>query len=279
MSAAPGGEGWVLVLGRGKVGHGLSHALKAAGVPTRLRSARHVRAVDLAGAWVAVLAVPDAAILETSARVAPQLRLHVPLLHCAGGQAATLAQAVSSGHPVGAMHPLVSFADAKHPPTLVGTSFVIAGDAPASAAAKRLAHAVGALSVVRALHGPAYHAAAALVANGATALAALGIELLEALDVPPRDAARAMGALLRSVGENVERLGLPRALTGPVARGDVKSVSAHRRALAAHSRVLAAYDAVAPSILDVAVAAGLAPERARALRRVIRARGAGRDQS
>ncbi|NOY94686.1 MAG: DUF2520 domain-containing protein, partial [Deltaproteobacteria bacterium] len=119
----------------------------------------------------------------------------------------------------------------------------------------------------------------ALVANGAAALAALGVELLESLDVPPRDAARAMGALLRSVGENVERMGLPKALTGPVARGDVETVSAHRRALSRHPRVLAAYDAVAPSILDVALAAGLPPDRARALKRVIRPRTSAPERS
>ncbi len=270
--SGPQSPGVTLVLGRGKVGRGLTGALMAAGVDSLLRSARRPRRVDLSRARVVVLAVPDHAIIDTALRVAPQLPKSTPLLHCAGAQPADLARAAAGGRPVGAMHPLVSFADPRRPPTLTGTSFVIAGDAAAVRAARELTRAVGARPLMRPIHGPAYHASAALVANGAAALAALGVELLEALDVPPRDAARAMGALLRSVGENVECMGLPRALTGPVARGDVETVSAHRRALSRHPRVLAAYDAVAPSILDVAVAAGLPRDRARALRRLIRPR-------
>jgi len=259
----------VLILGRGKVGRGLYDALVEAGADATLRSARRPRSADLAAADCVVLAVPDAAIVETVARVAERTREGTPLVHCAGNQPADVARDAAHGRPLGAMHPLVSFADARHAPSLVGTTFTLSGDASARRAARALVRALGARALEQPLQGPAYHAAAALVANGATALAALGIELLVSLDVTPRAASRAMGALLRTVGENVEALGLPKALTGPVARGDVSTVRAHRAALKPHRRVLAAYDAIAPAILDVAQAAGLSASRARALRRVL----------
>jgi hypothetical protein len=72
-----------------------------------------------------------------------------------------------------------------------------------------------------------YHAAAGLVANGAAALAEAGARLLELAGCPARDSARVLGPLLRSVAENVERLGLPEALTGPVRRGDAETVLRH----------------------------------------------------
>ena len=65
-----------------------------------------------------------------------------------------------------------------------------------------------------------YHAAAGLVANGAAALAAVGVELLVVSGVPRKEAPKMLGPLLRSVAENVEALGFPDALTGPIRRGD-----------------------------------------------------------
>jgi predicted short-subunit dehydrogenase-like oxidoreductase (DUF2520 family) len=40
-----------------------------------------------------------------------------------------------------------------------------------------------------------------------------------------------LGPLLRSVADNVARLGFPEALTGPVRRGDAAGVEKHLRAL------------------------------------------------
>ncbi|MBN9167555.1 MAG: DUF2520 domain-containing protein, partial [Myxococcales bacterium] len=69
-----------------------------------------------------------------------------------------------------------------------------------------------------------YHAAAGLVANGAAALAAIGVELLVVSGVPRAEAPKMLGPLLRSVAENVEKLGFPDALTGPVRRGDAGAI-------------------------------------------------------
>src|SRR5947209_18714792 len=72
-----------------------------------------------------------------------------------------------------------------------------------------------------------YHAAAGLVANGAAALAAIGAELLVVSGVARGVAPKMLGPLLRSVAENVEALGFPEALTGPVRRGDAGAVAKH----------------------------------------------------
>ncbi len=69
-----------------------------------------------------------------------------------------------------------------------------------------------------------YQAVAGLVANGAAALAAIGEELLVVSGVPRKDAPKMLGPLLRSVAENVEELGFPDALTGPVRRGDAGAI-------------------------------------------------------
>jgi predicted short-subunit dehydrogenase-like oxidoreductase (DUF2520 family) len=173
------------------------------------------------------------------------------------------------------MHPLVSFADPRNRPDLRGTSFFIGGDRAARAKARQIARAVGARAIAHPVHGPAYHAAAALVAGGAAALATAGVEVLCGLGVPEGASRRAVGGLLRSVADNVMSVGVPGALTGPVMRGDAKTVAAHRQALAEGSREAArSYDAVAPLILECARKAGLPPAAVRRVRRVLAQRGA-----
>ncbi|MEM9731803.1 MAG: DUF2520 domain-containing protein, partial [Myxococcota bacterium] len=65
--------------------------------------------------------------------------------------------------------------------------------------------------------------------------------------------------------------GVPKALTGPVVRGDVDTVSRHRQAIRRTDRgALAAYEALLPVIIDTALAAGLPRNKASALRKLTR---------
>ena len=74
-----------------------------------------------------------------------------------------------------------------------------------------------------------------------------GRELLATAGLPEADSAAILAPLLRSVADNVERLGLPDALTGPVRRGDVSTVRSHLDRLAQH----------APELRDLYVALSL----------------------
>lgn len=258
----------ITIVGRGRVGRGLARALASTEHEVRLVRGRSTASLETSD--VVLLTVPDPAIAATAARIAPSRGV---VLHASGSLGADVLR--PSRGAVGVMHPLVSFADPARPPSLTGTTFVIAGDPKAIRAARRLARAVGARALTAEVHGPAYHAAAALSANGAAALASVAVRVMEALGLERRDAQRAIGALLRTVGENVERVGVPGALSGPVIRGDDETIARHRRALEAlDPEARAAYDAVAPAILDCATRAGLAPDRAAAVRRALARRGA-----
>jgi len=165
------------------------------------------------------------------------------------------------------MHPLASFADPAHPPDLRAATFVISGDRKAIAAARRIARGVGARPLAIALHGPAYHALAAMIAGGSVGFVHATIPVLEGLGLARRDAERAAAGLIASVAQNIARMGLPGALTGPVIRGDAGTVAAHRDALRALSpEVIRAYDAVAPLVLGCALEAGLDPAAAARIR-------------
>lgn len=248
----------VAVVGSGRVARGLAEGTRNDDV--RRVSSRVPHELD---ADLVVLAVSDGSIAEVARAFDPHVASHVPFVHCAGALGPAALGALS--RPRGVMHPLVSFARVDRPPSLGDTVFVIDGDAAACDVAERFARDCGALPLRRPLHGGAYHAAAALVANGAAGLATVGVTLLVRLGLTPDEAARALGALLRTVADNVVHVGVPDALTGPIRRGDADTVARHRAALADDPDVLAAYDAIAPVVLQTARRLGLPDESARAI--------------
>jgi predicted short-subunit dehydrogenase-like oxidoreductase (DUF2520 family) len=120
---------------------------------------------------------------------------------------------------------MISFADPQVPPTWRHGNLHVSGDPVAVRRARAVARALGMTArTVPNLDRVGYHAAAGLVANGAAALAAIGVEVLVRAGVERREASKLLGPLLRSVADNVEALGFPAALTGPIRRGDAVAV-------------------------------------------------------
>lgn len=263
----------VLVVGRGKVAHGLQHAARARRLATcRLRSLAEVSSTDLRWAELVLLAVPDSAIRSAAASLAVRIPAALPVLHLSGNRPASEGSAC---HEHGALHPLASFASAQRPPGLLGVSFALTGTPRALRMGKRLVRALGGkllrTTTATPLQGPAYHAAAALVANGTAALAASGVDILMRLGVDAPTAQRGVAGLLRTVADNVENVGVPHALTGPIVRGDAATVIEHRAALQALGGAgLVTYDAIAQAILACAVDAGLTAEAASDVQRALR---------
>lgn len=247
----------VVIVGRGRVGRGLKRYL----ADSDDISVRLVKGTTktLSSADVVVLAVPDRHIAEVAQRLSKGS--DAVMLHCAG-RLGVEAFGELSRSGLGALHPLISFARASAPPPNAGYAFAISGDARAQKAARRLVKAMGG-HVLPAVHGNAYHAAAALTANGAAAISDVAIDVLVSIGVQRKSAARALAGLLHSVAYNVEKLGTPEALTGPVMRGDVQAIAEHREALAKNPRE--AYDLVGRLIVGTAKRAGLSAAKAKRL--------------
>jgi predicted short-subunit dehydrogenase-like oxidoreductase (DUF2520 family) len=226
----------VFVYGAGKVGRSLARALRQRGAKTTLRAARRGLPRSMKGE-VVILAVRDEdirAVAESLARERTVPRRAV-VLHVAGAlDAAPLAPLRGLCAGVGQMHPMLSFASMRFSPDVAGGSVHIQGDRAAVTRARRVARLLRMRPwTIRRLDATLYHAAAGLVANGGAALAAVGAELLTRAGVPARVAPKLLGPLLRSVAENVQGLGFPDALTGPVRRGDVRGVQRHLTVLRA----------------------------------------------
>ncbi len=253
----------VFILGAGKAGAGLARALRARGIATKLRPARKGLPRSIR-ADVVVLAVRDRDLAPLAARLrdAGVVPGRAVVVHVAGALSADALDALRGACAgVGKMHPMISFASPRWTPDLARGNVHVQGDPAAVTRASALARAIG--MTPRALPGLdpiAYHAAAGLVANGAAALAAVGAELLVRAGATRATAAKMLGPLLRSVAENVEHLGLPQALTGPVRRGDAASLEKHLATLREKlPEAVPFYAAAARAQLPLARALGDAP--------------------
>jgi predicted short-subunit dehydrogenase-like oxidoreductase (DUF2520 family) len=255
------------VIGAGKVGNALTRALRGERQTVTLRASRAGLPARTIVADLLVLAVRDGAVGPLASELAARslVSRRTAVVHVAGALGPEALAPLREGSAgVAQAHPMVSFASRRMVPQLSGAHLLVAGDAEAVRRARRLARVLG--MVARewpAVDRTRYHAAAGLVANGAAALADAGARLLVLAGCPERDAASVLGPLLRSVAENVQKLGLPDALTGPVRRGDASTVLRHVASIeGAVPEILPLYRASVAAQLPMAAELGDASESA-----------------
>lgn len=152
------------------------------------------------------------------------------VVHMSGAQSSeVLDRAKAFGANVLSVHPLQSFANVDGAiKNLPGSVFSIEGD--------REAYDV-AVGIVEALEGeyffinreakPLYHAGACVVSNYLVTLIDFGLKLLESTGIPRSAGIRALLPLIQGTVNNIENVGIPRALTGPIARGDLSTIIKH----------------------------------------------------
>lgn len=215
---------------------------------------------------VLVLAVPDAAVADSAAACAAAGTPGPGAVtwHLSGAlPSAVLDPLRARGYAAAAFHPLQTVATPdERGDALRGIAFAYEGDAAARPAAESVARAAGGrLFDVPAGEKAKYHAACVFASNYIVTNAAVAARLLaEAAAIPEADALVALLPLIEGARANLARLGLPRALTGPVARGDADVVRRHLDALDASTRAL--YSAQAREALRLARSAGLDSRRA-----------------
>ena len=266
----------VTILGAGRMGQGLALALARSGARPALVARRPhpvapplvlhpgPRAAAVRQADIVLLAVPDDAISALAEELAAEGAIGpaAVVLHLSGLlDRRALAPLEPSGAALGSLHPLQTIADpAGAPDRFAGAYAAVEGDARALAAGERVATALG-MTPIR-LSGAAkasYHAGAVMAANYTVVLAGVAERLALAAGVPPDTASRLYLPLVRGAAANLG-LGPAAALTGPVRRGDTRTLEAHLAALDEGDREL--YRRLGLEALRLARAAGLDPAAA-----------------
>jgi len=237
----------VAVVGAGRVGPVLGAALRAAGhrvtgIAARTRQATErveallpdVPWVEPAQAFAADLvlfAVPDDVLGPLTLELAPDVRPGQLVVHTCGLHGLAVLEPLSSrGALPLALHPAMTFTGTSlDTQRLLGAAVAVTTPPVLAPIADALVREWGATPVVVAdADRPRYHASLAHGSNHLITLVAQAVAA--ARDVVGDDAERVLRPLLTAALDNALREG-DDALTGPVARGDARTVATHLRVL------------------------------------------------
>ena len=242
----------IAVIGPGRLGTALAHALTAAGRDVagpvgRGQAVPHADAV--------LVCVPDAEIPAAAAAAAGA----APLIGHTSGS--TGLDALAGAHAAGfGLHPLQTFAGGDGPDRFTGTGCAVAGTSDeALAAATGLAELLGMRPFeIDDAGRAAYHAAASIASNFLVTLEAAAERVAAGAGLSAGEARELLAPLVRTTVENWAARGPEAALTGPVARGDEATVDRQRAAVeAAAPELLALFDSLTEHTRALA-AAGVA---------------------
>jgi len=272
------------IVGPGRVGTLVAHALTAAGVPVvrvaggsersraRLRDGlagvRDVPVEEVAqGVELVVVATPDAAIEAVVDRLvrADALDESHGVVHLAGVHGlAPLRRAGLAGARIAALHPATTVPlGATDPASLHGVAWAVTTVPGDRAWAHGIVHDLGGDPFdVPEEARVRYHAALTVAANAVGAAVVTARHLLRSAGVA--DAGRLVAPIARA-SVDAAAAGGAAALTGPVVRGDTATVQAHLDAISPDlPEVAAAYRALSRAVL-LAVRPALDPGTAAAL--------------
>ena len=271
------------VVGAGRVGAVLSTALRAAGhevvaaagdsaaslqrIETMLPGVRHAKPTDVARACdLLLLTVPDDMLsnVVTTLVGAGVIREGQVVCHTSGRHGlAVLAPATGIGARPIAMHPAMTFTGTELDlDRLAGCVFGMTAGPDERGYAEGLVSDLGGTPLwVPESKRTLYHAGLAHGANHLVTLVSQAMELLAASGA--EDPAATLRPLLSAALDNALKSG-DAALTGPIMRGDVRTVQAHLDDIAQHApATIPSYVAMAKATADRAVLDGrLLPIRA-----------------
>jgi predicted short-subunit dehydrogenase-like oxidoreductase (DUF2520 family) len=249
-------------------------------VPTSTNPWEVTREADLV-----FVTTPDDAIAEAAADLARKQALGsgAVVLHCSGAHASTILEpAAGAGAYIGSLHPLQSFASKEfaHNP-FEGIIAAVEGQPAAVAVARRVAADLGASPLEIPTEAKVlYHAAAVAASNYLVALFDLAFRLLSFANLSGPQAWEVLKPLVDGTLANIGRVGIPEALTGPIARGDVATVAAHVAAIAARApELLELYLTLGRQTIEVARDKGTLTETVAGQLQALLAAGASSNES
>jgi predicted short-subunit dehydrogenase-like oxidoreductase (DUF2520 family) len=250
----------VAIIGAGRVGGAVGALLARAGMQVTAVATRSMATAELArefigagaattdivraasSADIVFLATPDGAIRSACEAIASGggFRPGTLVVHTSGAHTAALLDAATTAGALRAViHPLQSVPSRERGVLNIPGSFVrVEADPGAEQAVRELVAALGCAELL--LPGwrsdgdsaALYHAGAVAVSNFFVALVDHGLRYYQALGADRAAALKAVLPLIKGTLANVEAVGVPDALTGPISRGDGETVRGHLDALA-----------------------------------------------
>lgn len=189
---------------------------------------------DLQPANIWLIATPDSQI-ETAYKqlqASGVLDQGAIVFHCSGSIGAALLNSNNSDIRVASVHPIHSFADPQKSLThFPGCHCAIEGQSDAVEILQTFFESIGALPfVIDSQHKALYHSATVMACNYLVSLMQTSQQILTAAGVDSHNG-NPLESLVRQTLNNYLDTNAASALTGPIARGDIKTVASHLNAL------------------------------------------------
>jgi predicted short-subunit dehydrogenase-like oxidoreductase (DUF2520 family) len=281
-------------IGGGRVGTALAILLSGKGYPvvaaaSRTRSSAENLAGQVAGCTVYdqqqdVTDHAELVFITTSddaiAQVAAQLKWHPGqgVAHCSGAASTDILEpARKADAVVGSMHPLQTIADSKQGvENIPGSTFGVEAEEPLKSTLRAMVADLGGRFIeLKASDKVAYHAAAVIACNYLVTLEKMATDLWQTFDVPRDQAIHALLPLVQGTLNNLDRIGIPDCLTGPIARGDTGTINKHLKKLKETApSLLFAYRELGLQTIPISAAKGKIDEKqAEELRKILKHEG------
>jgi predicted short-subunit dehydrogenase-like oxidoreductase (DUF2520 family) len=214
---------------------------------------------------------------DTISGVAAEVKWHKGqnVVHCSGAHSVDILEpAKRLGANTGCFHPLQTFASVDQAiDNIPGSTFAIEAEEPLASVLKEMATDLeGDWVMLKAGDKVLYHAAAVIACNYLVTLVKLATDLWQTFEVPPAQATKALMPLLRGTLSNIDNVGLPNCLTGPIARGDLGTISRHLKSLSKQApSLLGIYKELGRQTVPIALAKGkIDSKRAEELKALLR---------
>ncbi|MCX8160996.1 MAG: DUF2520 domain-containing protein [Candidatus Saccharicenans sp.] len=278
------------VIGSGRVGTALALALCQRGLelryltdvsPARARQARKLigrgqAATDnllaVSSAGLTFICVPDDMIPEVVKEISAAELGGKFVFHTSGACSSELLQPLAQkGARIGSFHPAQTFAEPLSEPGIFKGIYIgIEGQPEAVELAKGLAARLGAHALLlSAAEKPLYHLALSMSSNFLIVLLHEVKELLKTAGLEEETVLEILCPLLNKTLQNVKNLGISASLTGPVVRGDLKTVEKHLAITDRKPGLDQIYRSMALEALKLAGNRGLSREKIKALKHLL----------
>jgi len=278
------------VIGSGRVGTALALALSRKGFelkylsdssPAQARRARKFTGRGRATtdnrlassqAGLVFICVPDDLIPEVVKEISACDLKGKFIFHTSGACSSDLLRPlISKGARIGSFHPIQTFAEVPGEPGIFKGIFIgIEGQPEAVKLGKALAARLEAQALLlSAEEKPLYHLALSISSNFLIILLHEVKELLKTAGLEESSVLEILTPLLNRTLQNVKNLGVANSLTGPVVRGDLKTLEKHLDVTSAKPGLDRIYRAMALEAVRLAENRGLSQGKIKALKRLL----------
>lgn len=179
------------------------------------------------------------------------------VVHCSGSKTSDVLSSLKrKSASVASFHPLQTFTASSSPADLSGIYFDIEADEEAFQFLEELAQTFESQTLrIEPSAKPWLHAAAVMSSNYLLALLDVSSSVAEAGGLNKRKARKALLPLVGQTLQNSENVdSLPKALSGPIARGDIDTVQEHLTLLEQSPEILALYKQLGMTVVTMAKA-------------------------